>query len=169
MRRQGQRPKPLALHKLHGTVRTSTHTDEPEAPGELLAEAPAWMTAAQRDAWRYAVENAPASILRRIDAGTLATWAVAYAEHREAVERQAELDASTEHPLLKQTRLGELVESPYLRVINRSALRMLRAAEQLGFSPTARPRLGGGSGPAAAADENPWSQFAVLPGGKERA
>ena len=50
--------------------------------------------------------------------------------HRAAAELSSEL-------------LKNGVQSPYLAIVNRQAVIMLRAAEMLGFVPTARPRLVG--------------------------
>jgi hypothetical protein len=36
----------------------------------------------------------------------------------------------------------QMVQSAYLQIVNRQAMIMMRAASELGFSPTARPRIG---------------------------
>ena len=67
---RGRKPKPTALHDLHGTFRATRHKAreaEPKAVGDLLSEPPDWMTDGQQAGWRYAVENAPKGVLRRID------------------------------------------------------------------------------------------------------
>jgi phage terminase small subunit len=43
------------------------------------------------------------------------------------------------------------VQSPYLAIVNRQAVLLLRCAEQLGFSPTARPRVAAAAPSAAQA------------------
>jgi phage terminase small subunit len=61
-----------------------------------------------------------------------------------------------------------LQESPYIRIMDNCAKTMIRLAQELGFSPAARPRLKV-SAPAdadAPDDADPWSQLRVIPGGK---
>jgi hypothetical protein len=41
-----------------------------------------------------------------------------------------------------ETPNGQLMPSPYIPIINRQATILMRAAAELGFSPTARPRIG---------------------------
>src|ERR1700741_944304 len=91
----GRKPRPYMLKKLEGTLNTTRETQrgsEPEAPGDLLAEPPDWMTEGQAASWRYAVEHAPLHILRRIDRGMLTVWGGAEARPRRATEAQALLD-----------------------------------------------------------------------------
>jgi len=135
---KGRKPKPTALHKLEGTFNVTDHRHrarEPVASGDLLPDPPAWMTGDQQAVWRYAIEHAPKSLLKMIDRGALGVWVN-----------------------------GMAVVSPYLGVINRAGLRMLRAASELGFSPAARPRLIADTPPAV--DTSPWAQLTVINGGR---
>ena len=126
------------------------------------------MSEEQRTAWDYAVRHAPAGVLHAIDAGVLAVWVEAECRHRAATIAQARLDQGSALPLLTRTKDGTPVQSPYLGIINRAALVMLKAASELGFSPAARPRLGGaGAREDAAESDTPWTRLKLIHGSKD--
>jgi phage terminase small subunit len=82
-------------------------------------------------------------MLKAIDASILEVWAVAYCYYRRAVAAQELLDsAEGATALLVTTPNGHQQQSPYIPIINRQAEILSKAAEKLGFSPTARPRIG---------------------------
>lgn len=165
---KGRKPKPTALHKLQGTYNVTEHRHretEPQAPGDLLAEPPDWLTETQKMAWRYAVQNAPLDVLKAIDLGVLAVWVVAFDQHRTAVMMQDKTDATNALPLLAKDRHGGAVVSPYVGIANRAGLRMLRAASEMGFTPASRPRLAHGAQPPGG--ESEWAQLMVIEGGRK--
>lgn len=163
---RGRKPKPTILHKLHNTARPKRHSRraaEPQPVGDLH-EPPDFLTEAQKASWLYAIENAPAGLLKRIDRNLLVVWTLAEDRHRQAAIRQAQLDASNELPLLVKGKHGP-EPSPYLGIMNRAADIMIRCASELGFSPASRPRLVGA--PAAPLDPgSPWAKLRLLQGGK---
>jgi len=180
----GRKPKPTALLKLMGTAnvtRLKERGPEPEAPGDLLVEPPDWFSEGQAASWRYAVENAPLHILRRVDRGMLTVWCEAEDRHRRATEAQATLDRrSPKMPFMmarkrkgmddpdgKPTTITELTISPYLAVITAAAGTMARASSDLGFSPAARPRLAQNNPGAAVPNDSPWHRLKVLQGGRK--
>jgi P27 family predicted phage terminase small subunit len=133
---RGRKPKPTTLKELAGNPgRRPLNTAEPKPVG-LLAEPPGWFNEAQRAGWAYAIEHAPSGLLRKIDRSVLAVWVVAEHLHREATEQVLK-----DGLLIKAPQTGQPMQSPYLAIVNRQAQIMLKAAEQLGFSPAARPRL----------------------------
>jgi P27 family predicted phage terminase small subunit len=142
---KGRKPKPTAMHKLHGTVNVTKHRarldGEPIAVADIDAEPPSWLTSSQKESWRYAIANAPRGVIRAIDRGMLVIWCEAEDRHRKAIIAQAKIDGDTDRPMLARTKDGGIIQSPYLGIINRAAALMMKAAEQLGFSPVARPRL----------------------------
>lgn len=116
--------------------------DEPHPPGALLAP-PEAMTPEQQLLWRQAIDNAPKGLLRKLDAQMLSIWVVAASLHEEAAQQVAKFGM-----IVKSPTQGVPVQSPYLPIINRQAEIMLRAASELGFSPTSRSRItlaGGGN------------------------
>lgn len=165
---RGRKPVPTALHKLRGTFDSSRHgkrrSGEPVATGDIGA-APGWMDEGQRDAWQFAVKNAPAGILSRIDASVLTAWVIACEEHRRATVALRNWDACGGQEMLIAKKDG-YAPSPYLTIVNKAALRMMKAASELGFTPASRPRLGVAKDQEAA-PESPWAKFTVVDGGRK--
>ena len=140
---RGRKPIPTQLHELHGKPgQRKMPAREPKPVGDLSTP-PEWMSDDQKASWNYALSNAPPGMLRRIDRGALAVWTVAEDLHRQAVIKQNGLS------LLVQAPGGSAIQSPYLPIINRQALIMLKAATEMGFSPVSRPRIFGGVAPGA--------------------
>jgi hypothetical protein len=96
------------------------------------------MTPSQADGWRYAVAHMPAGVLRMSDRGVLLVWVEA--EGRLAMEMQAKLDQDASLKLVIRTPAG-LAPSPYNDFLDETAKTMLRAVQELGFSPAARMRI----------------------------
>jgi P27 family predicted phage terminase small subunit len=147
----GRKPrvrKPLALAKLHGPTRgRPITTDGPEGVGELWA-APDWMNDDQRAQWRYAVLTSPPGLLTETDRECLITWCIAAVYHAKAAQ---EVDRAG---LIVKTKDGNLIQNPYLPIVNKQAMIMLRAGSEMGFSPSSRASIGATRGapvPAAGA------------------
>jgi len=127
---------PTALKKLHGNP--GNHPlpkNEPEGVGDLWAP-PEWFDDEQRAQWHYALEYAPPGLLTGTDREALVIWCVACVEHARAV---VEVRRSGQ---IVKTKDGNVIQNPYLGVVNRQAMIMLKAGGELGFSPAARASLG---------------------------
>lgn len=163
----GRRPKPTALHRLQGTYNPTNHGRdrqfEPIAEGDLH-RVPDGLTPSQQAVWRYAIAHAPRSILRKIDRDMLLIWCEARDRWNTAREMQAQLDRDSTLKLLIRGPLG-LVSSPYNDILDKTAKTMIRVAQDLGFSPAARPRLQIPPQPEAEDDNNPWSALRLVRGG----
>jgi P27 family predicted phage terminase small subunit len=150
---------------LRGTYRPSRHDKRAAAtvtPGELSAEPPAWMSETQAEIWRFAVENAPAGLLKPIDAQVLVTWVTAADQHQTAAQQQNAADRGSSWPLLSADK-ERLTLSLYVKIMDQAGARMLRAASELGFSPTSRPKL---AAPVKAKDDETerfWDRFNLPP------
>jgi P27 family predicted phage terminase small subunit len=144
-----------------GTLRKARHLRD--RAGEAIAEGgldrpPAGLTAAQRGAWRYTLQNAPAGVLKKIDRGLLCVWTEAETRHRLATKLMGE-------ELVVMTEAGP-VPSPYIAIIDKAGRTMLRAAAELGFSPSSRTRVRV-EPPAKAADPaDAWALLRLIPGGR---
>lgn len=125
-------------------VRKITPTSGP------LVDAPEWLTAEQKLDWQYAIENAPKDVLKRIDKSVLAGFIVAADTHR-----KASIEAGRSGLLIKSPTLGVPIQNPYLPIMNRQMMLMLRAASELGFTPSARARIDSGN-PARPSDLGDW-------------
>lgn len=117
------------------------------------------MTESQKDAWRYAIDNAPKGLLRLLDRDLLTAWVTAQDEHRIAeielqksgpVVKQGGSERTTTNPdgsTVKTVRSDSLIPSPWTKVRDHAFQRMVKATSELGFSPTSRSRIalaGGG-------------------------
>jgi P27 family predicted phage terminase small subunit len=172
---RGRRPKPTALHELQGTLNATRHKHralEPVAPGPALDAPPDWLSPSQQEGWRYAIAHAPKDLLKPIDRTVLLVWVEAEDRHRRACMAQAAIDGKNPAMQLVLPRSRgagkgvELVESPYVRIITRAAETLMKAASELGFSPSARPRLVGPQPAAGTGPVDPWQRLRVLQGGK---
>ena len=138
---RGRKPKPTVLKKLHQS-QYPINEKEPIPEAELSVgsdSVPAHFNAEMRADWAYALAKSPPHMLKAIDAGVLECWVTAHYFHRQAVKA---LLAEGKIVVLAGPKSEQLVQSPHLPIINRQALIMMRAASELGFSPTARPRIG---------------------------
>ena len=158
---RGRKPKPTVLHALQNTTNVTRHrarTREPKLDGALPKAPPAWMTESQKAGWRHALKHAPRGLLKPIDRGVLAVWVEAEDRHRTAAVQQAKLDADNDQPLLIRGAEGLAYVSPYLGILTKAALLMIKAASELGFSPASRPRI---SVPDEPSQDSPWSALQV--------
>jgi len=131
----GPPKKPTALKLVAGNPgKRALNKLEPKPRGNLY-DAPDWLTDTQRVGWAYAIESAPFGLLKRIDRSTLVAWVVAEDLHRQAAEK---LNGGA---MLIKTPNGMPVQSPYLSILNKQAMIMLKAASEMGFTPASRSRV----------------------------
>jgi P27 family predicted phage terminase small subunit len=133
---RGRKPTPTHLKRLNGNPsKRPLNESEPVPEGDLYA-APKWMSDSQREGWAYAISNAPYGLLKKLDSSILAIWVVAEDLHREAVEKVNQYGLLTKSP-----NAGLPLQSPYLAILNKQAQIMLKAAGELGFTPSSRSRV----------------------------
>jgi P27 family predicted phage terminase small subunit len=123
--------KPARLRELDGDKK---RPETVEAPGALGA-APAWMGKNARAIWGEALASAPPGLLRNADASVFAVWVAAYDLFIRAAKE------SQKTAVIGKTPNGYPMVSPCHIVMKQQAELMMRAAQQLGFSPTARARI----------------------------
>jgi P27 family predicted phage terminase small subunit len=136
--------KPLALHKLHGTHRTTRHRDRNEAPGgpPLADEPPAWLSPGARPVWHEVLHIAPAGVLRRADEHLVAVYGEQMARYRLALAVQRSLDTQGTHPLLVYDDEGRpRTLSPLVRELRALECDLIKVGHRFGFSPTSRAQL----------------------------
>lgn len=133
---RGRKPKPTHLRIIDGNAgHRPLNPDEPKPVGDLDG-APPWMNSAQQESWNYAIEHAPLGLLKYLDRSVLAVWVVAEALHAEAAQKVAKYGA-----IVKSPQQGMWIQSPFLAVQNRQAIIMLKAAAEMGFTPSSRSRV----------------------------
>jgi P27 family predicted phage terminase small subunit len=147
---KGRKPKPTYLKLLAGNPgKRPLNEAEPKPKGDL-AEAPEWMTDAQRAIWTEAISHAPRGLLKKLDDSVFTAWVVARDFHRQATMACAERGLMTK---------GEGKQSPYLTVVNRQAVMMVKCASELGFTPVARSRVTLGEVLPDDDEDNPFAPY----------
>lgn len=134
---RGPKPTPTVIAELHGkpSHKKRPTAPEPEGVGDIWAP-PIWFDDEQREQWHYAVDHAPPGLLTGTDRETLVVWCCACVEYAKAV---LEVRASGQ---VVTTKAGNVIQNPYLSVMNKQALLMLKSGGEMGFSPSARASLG---------------------------
>ena len=94
------------------------------------------MTDEQRDQWHYAVEHSPPGLLSGTDREALASFCVHAVEFARAAKQYAS------EPQTYKSETGVLHANPLGMVLDRHTAMMIRAIDQLGFSPASRASLG---------------------------
>lgn len=159
---RGTRPKPTAIKLLAGNPgHRPLQKNEPQ-PTEAMAGAPAWMSDTQRELWQTVVDSAPPGLLKTIDEGAMVAYIVAADIHRAAAE------AIAKHGMLiKDKNTGAPVLNPFISVVAKQATVMMRAASEMGFTPSSRSRVTVAAPPKK---ENPFAEFLNDPkaGGKNK-
>lgn len=108
--------------------------DEPEPTGDI-ADPPPNFSAEQQRIWRIAITNAPPGMLKLLDVSVFSVWVIAQATMEACREQIVALG-----PVVKGDK-GRPISNPFQKEFNRQALLVMKAAAELGFSPTARPRV----------------------------
>lgn len=133
---RGRKPKPTWLKVVEGNPGKRPLNDaEPQATGDLLTP-PDWLSPSQREVWQNAIENAPPGLLRGIDESVFTVWVIAKDMHRNAAEKIAQSGT-----LVRMPNSSIAVQSPWVPVLNRQALIMLKACSEMGFTPSSRSRV----------------------------
>jgi P27 family predicted phage terminase small subunit len=153
----GRKPKPTVLKDLDES-KMRRNPNEPQIERDLN-KPPKWMSKPAAAIWRATVKLCPAGMLKVADESTMATYCEAEALRRKAT-------AALNKPGQKLTVLSptkrEPMQNPLMYVVNKQAQIMMKAAAELGFTPTARARAPvekPQSRERAHDPENPFSAF----------
>lgn len=134
----GRKPLPVAVKKIRGTLqKCRTNPHEPRPTGQL-GEPPEYMSDIAKEAWTYAVENAPSGLLSSLDASVLERWANCAGLYREALGK---INRSGVAGMIIKTPSGILRRSPLMDVIRDLALEMKAYESEMGFTPASRSRV----------------------------
>jgi P27 family predicted phage terminase small subunit len=131
--------------------------------GVLGAEPPAHLTPSQVAGWKYAIANAPPGVLTTSDRSNLVVWVVAEDYHRQASEKIAK-EGLFLYPKKdgKPDETGIPYQHPAVAVVNRQAFIMLRAAAEMGFTPSSRSRVNvDDTLDAPGGEDNEFAEFAI--------
>lgn len=98
-----------------------------------FTDPPHWMNDRQRDLWKYAVKGVPEGVLAKTDASVFTAWVCACDLHAEAMQQVNRLGQMVKSPVQ-----GVPMYNPFLAVVNKQAVIMLKAAHEMGFTPRSR-------------------------------
>jgi P27 family predicted phage terminase small subunit len=128
-------PVPTYLKLLNGNPgKRPINQDEPQPKGNL-SDAPDWLSDGQKEIWEYAIQNAPVGLLKMLDQSILEAWVVAKSMHQYANTKVQK------HGQLVKTPNGNWIQNPYLSILNKQAIIMMKAVNEMGFSPASRTRV----------------------------
>lgn len=151
----GRKPLPAAVKKVKGTLQKCRGNPHEPRPTGKLGEPPEYMSDTAKEAWRYAIENAPPGLLSSLDAAVLERWANCAGLYREAL---AKINRAGVAGMIIKTPSGILRRSPLMDVIRDLALEMKGYESEMGFTPASRSRVQIAQEPTNAHD--PWSEIA---------
>ncbi len=131
----GRKPKPTKLKLLTGNPGKRPLNDrEPQPVGK--AECPEWLSDEAKTEWRRLSEQLETlGLLSSLDRAVFAVYCQSWADWKHACMVIAEQGAVVTGPG------GVPVKHPMVTIKNEAARRVLSAAGEFGFSPSARSRL----------------------------
>ena len=151
----GRKPLPIAVKKIKGTLQRCRLNPHEPIPQGSLGEPPEYMSDIAKEAWTYAVENAPPGLLSSLDASVLERWANCAGLYREALGK---INRSGVAGMIIKTPSGILRRSPLMDVIRDLAQEMKGYETEMGFTPASRSRV---QVPQDSVDKNdPWAEIA---------
>lgn len=152
----GRKPLPTEIKRIKGTLQASRANPNEPRPTRTLGDPPAYMAEAAKEAWRYAVDNAPPGLLTALDASLLERWANCADLYRQVRDK---LNQAGVGAVIVKTPSGILRRSPLMDVLRDIADEMRGYESDMGFTPASRSRVSIPADPAARPDD-PWAQIA---------
>ena len=147
----GRKKKPVELKMIEGTYRKDRdNLNAPKVTGDLVSP-PNYFSEEQTGVWKYAIENAPKGLLKKLDISILEIWVTAYVTYRESYAKVQEMGQFMTSPS------GYPIVNPYLSNMNKQATIMMKAASELGFTPTSRSKV---SVEQEQTEVDPWAVIA---------
>ena len=151
----GRKPLPTAIKTVKGTLQKCRTNPNELKPVGVLGEPPEYMSDNAKEAWRYAVEQAPPGLLSALDGAVLERWANCAGMYREAL---AKINRTGVSGMLIKTPSGILRRSPLMDVIRDLALEMKGYEAEMGFTPASRSRVQVAQ--ALPHADDPWADIA---------
>ena len=138
---KGRKPKPTAIKKMAGNPgRRPLNDSEPE-PRRLpyIPRAPRYLNKYGQKEWRrLARELDRLGLLTVVDLAAFAAYCSAFGLWVEAEYALKDMGSSK---FLAVTEKGNVIQNPLMGIVNRSRADMLRAAAELGLTPSSRSRV----------------------------
>lgn len=141
MGRRGPAPKPTAVRRLEGNASKRPINDREPEPDARRPRRPAWLSYAGARIWSYyAPRLHDAGLLVTIDRDLFAMFCQYVGRYIEAEQEIAQ------RGMVYETANGNLIQSPYVSISNRSHNAALRLAREFGLTPSSRSRIVIGDG-----------------------
>lgn len=156
----GTKPKPTDLKILEGNPGHRPLNKKEPKPRKPLKAAPEWFDSMHKQVWVATLDAAPAGMLKQVDEAVLVTYVCAYIIHQRATEELCNSE------LLLESLMGGIKANPLTMVQAKAATVMMRAASEMGFTPSSRTRVTVDAGDDDEQDDKPQSPFAVFQGGR---
>lgn len=157
---RGTKPKPTQLKILEGNPGGKALNKHEPRPKKLLKNPPAWFDRMHVKVWAAVLEAAPPGMLKQVDESVLVAYTTAYVTHQRATE---ELYSSE---LLMESLMGGIKANPLVAIQAKAAQVMMRAAAEMGFTPSSRSRVVMDPDDDDDQADKPQSPFAVFAGGR---
>ena len=149
---RGRKPKPTQLKLVDGNPgHKPLNMNEPQPVGDL-AEPPEWLSPSQVANWNYAIDNAPAKLLKKLDKNILTVYVIA-----EDLYFQASQHVNRNGLVVRSPVKGEPMQNPYLAILNKQSQILIKAAAEMGFTPSSRSRIVVQE--EEVTNDNPFAQF----------
>lgn len=132
---RGGKPKPTYMRVLEGNASNRPLNKNEPQPKTPLSDPPESLSDRQKEIWRRALEQAPQGLLKSIDESVFKVWVIAYDFHDQANSMVNKAG------VFMKTKNGVPIQNPWMAVVNRQSLIMMRAAAEMGFTPSARSRV----------------------------
>jgi P27 family predicted phage terminase small subunit len=133
---RGRKPKPTHLRLIQGNPGKRPLNRREPRPKGVLSDPPAWFNEEQRVEWAYVIGHAPFGLLTTLDRSVLELWVVHYLLWRRSTELCQQYGQVQRDPSHNTVRTA-----PWVKTAAQQAALLSKIAEQLGFTPSARPRL----------------------------
>lgn len=131
----GRKAKPTQLKILDGNPGNHKLNKNEPKPKIKLTDPPPWFNARQVKMWEEVIHDAPKGLLKKVDRAVVEAYICAYLEWSDLVIELRSEDAVIE------TRLGGIKPNPKIAIKNAASKEMLRAAAEMGFTPSSRSKV----------------------------
>lgn len=131
----GVKPKPTYMRVLEGNASNRPLNANEPKPKEPLTDPPESLSDRQKEIWRRALSQAPPELLKSVDESVFKVWVISYDFHDQANTMVNKAG------VFMKTKNGVPIQNPWMAVVNRQSLIMMRAAAEMGFTPSARSRV----------------------------
>ena len=126
----GRKPLPTAIKRMKGTLQPCRANRHEPRPRTTLGTSPEYMSESAKEAWQYAITNAPPGLLSALDGAVLERWANCSGMYREALTK---INGAGVFGMLIKTPSGILRRSPLMDVIRDLALEMKGYETEMGL------------------------------------